>query len=104
LGAEYAPAADAPAAELHEFLKSRRHKAYAHTDAASGRRIKEEALLGTGEATAVVVEWEEEWLPFPRLSSLKGRAAGRSLTMAPLKAPGTAVNGSQMAAGQMCHL
>jgi hypothetical protein len=91
LGAEYAPAADAPAAELHEFLKSRRHKAYAHTDAASGRRIKEEVLLGTGEATAVVVEWEEEWLPFPRLSGLKGRAAGRSLTMAPLEAPRTAV-------------
>jgi hypothetical protein len=57
LGAEYAPAADTPDAELHEFLKSRRHKAiYAH------RR---------GE---------------------------------PLKAPRTAVNGSQMAAGQMCHL
>jgi hypothetical protein len=45
---------------------NRRHKAYAHTDKASGRRIKEEVSLGTGDATAVIIEWEEEWLPFPR--------------------------------------
>jgi hypothetical protein len=66
LGDEYAPAAGTADAELHEYLMDRRHKAYAHTDKASGRRIKEEVLLETGDTTAVVVEWEEEWLPFPR--------------------------------------
>jgi hypothetical protein len=67
LGDEYAPAAGTSGAELDEFLKRLRDKVYAHTDKASGRTTSTIISTDHGpDATIRIVEWREEWLPFPR--------------------------------------
>ena len=87
LGGEYGPPAGSADAELHRFLLRTRDKVYAHTDKTSGRRTSTNVSLATGDATVITVEWQEEWLPFPReyipgVIDLCGRQALRFRTEA----------------------
>ena len=66
LGSEFAPAAGTADAELHEVLMAARNKLYAHTDREGGRRTMARTATQPSQETAGLVEWREEFLPFPR--------------------------------------
>jgi hypothetical protein len=66
LCSEFVPPAGTADAELHEVLMAARNKLYAHTDRAGGRSTTTSVATHPSEETAGLVEWREEWLPFPR--------------------------------------
>ena len=64
LGRDYVPGSGEDAS-AHAELERLRHKVYAHTDNASGRRAEID-VTPPDAADVVRVVWKEEWLPYPR--------------------------------------